>query len=107
LRIALRLKVLEVEYVPVETAVNTWCASWIAAGFDAFEAVLAARAERGDFCFGDTPTRADVFPVPQVESARPFKVDLKRWPRIQAIDAACARLEAFRLSAPALQPDAT
>ncbi len=89
-----------------EAAVNAWCAKWIAAGFDAIEALLAADAHRGAFCVGHTPTLADVYLVPQVESARRFKVDMTRWPRIQAIDAACARLNAFRLAAPALQPDA-
>ncbi|MGS0757642.1 maleylacetoacetate isomerase, partial [Roseateles sp. GG27B] len=58
------------------------------------------------FCFGDAPTIADVYLVPQVESARRFKIDLARWPVIQAIDAACGALDVFRLAAPALQPDA-
>lgn len=89
-----------------EDAVNAWCATWISDGFDAFEALLAADSQRGDFCFGNTPTLADVYLVPQVESARRFKVDMQRWSRIAAVDAACARLDAFRLAAPALQPDA-
>ena len=89
-----------------EAAVNAWCAQWITAGFDAFDAVLAADPQRGAFCFGSTPTLADVYLVPQVESARRFKIDLARWPRIQAVDAACAEIDAFRLAAPALQPDA-
>ena len=54
----------------------------------------------------DAPTLADVYLVPQVESARRFKVDLSRWPRIAAVDEACARIEAFRRAAPAVQPDA-
>ncbi|ABM38445.1 maleylacetoacetate isomerase [Polaromonas naphthalenivorans] len=89
-----------------EDAVNAWCATWISDGFDAFEALLAADSQRGDFCFGNAPTLADVYLVPQVESARRFKVDMQRWPRMAAVDAACARLDAFRLAAPALQPDA-
>ncbi|HEX4235546.1 MAG TPA: hypothetical protein VH041_14720 [Caldimonas sp.] len=44
--------------------------------------------------------------APQVESARRFKVDIGRWPLIGSIDAACARLAAFRDAAPAAQPDA-
>jgi len=31
---------------------------------------------------------------------------LVRWPRIEAVDAACAGLDAFCLAAPAMQPDA-
>jgi maleylpyruvate isomerase len=89
-----------------EAAVNAWCASWIGNGFDALEALLAADSRRGRFCFGDAPTIADVYLVPQVESARRFKIDLARWPVIQGMDAVCAELDAFRLAAPALQPDA-
>jgi len=89
-----------------EAAIQGWCATWIAAGFDALEALLAADGSRGEFCFGREPTLADVYLVPQVESARRFQVDLAPWPNIRAVDAACSRLDAFRLAAPALQPDA-
>jgi maleylpyruvate isomerase len=88
-------------------AINAWCAAWITAGFDAIEALLAADRDRRDYCFGRAPTLADVYLVPQVESARRFKVDVSRWPRISAVDAACSRLDAFRVAAPALQPDAS
>jgi maleylpyruvate isomerase len=89
-----------------EAAVNAWCATWITDGFDAMEALLASDPRRGRFCFGDTPTMADVYLVPQVEGARRFRVDTGRWPRIASIDAACSGLEAFRRASPALQPDA-
>ena len=89
-----------------DSAVNDWCGSWIAAGFDAFDALVAAHGRGGAFAFGDAPTLADVYLVPQIESARRFKVDINRWPRLAMIDEACAKLNAFRLAAPALQPDA-
>ena len=89
-----------------EVAINAWCQTWISDGFDALEQLLNADTTRRDFCFGSSPTLADVYLVPQVESARRFKVDLARWPTISAVDTACAQLEAFRLAAPALQPDA-
>jgi len=89
-----------------EAAVNAWCATWINAGFEALEALLAADTRRGDFCFGHSPTLADVYLVPQVESARRFKVDLAPYPRIQGIDRACNQLSAFQNAAPAVQPDA-
>lgn len=101
------LEYLRKQFGADEGAVNAWCATWISDGFDAFEALLAADSQRGDFCFGHTPTLADVYLIPQAESARRFKVDLSQWPRINAVDAACARLDAFRLAAPSLQPDAT
>ena len=89
-----------------EAAVLAWCGTWIAAGFDALEALLAADRQRGDFCFGNAPTLADCYLIPQVESARRFKVDLSPYPLIAAIDQACAGIEAFRKAAPAAQPDA-
>jgi maleylpyruvate isomerase len=89
-----------------EAAVNDWCATWISAGFDAYEA-LANQLGTGRFSYGDQPTLADAYLVPQIESARRFKVDLAHWPRLMAIDAACGELDAFRRAAPAVQPDAS
>jgi maleylpyruvate isomerase len=89
-----------------EAAVNAWCATWINAGFEALETMLAADRQRGAFCFGNTPTLADAYLVPQVESARRFNVDLAPFPNIVAIDRACNLIDAFRLAAPSLQPDA-
>lgn len=100
------LEALRHDFGADEAAVLRWCGRWIADGFDAIEAMLAADRDRRDFCVGTTPTLADVYLVPQVESARRFQVDLSRWPRIAAVDAACLRLDAFRRAAPALQPDA-
>ena len=89
-----------------EAAVLAWCGTWIKAGFDALEALLAADKARGPFCFGNAPTLADVYLIPQVESARRFNVDLSPYPNIVAIDRACGELDAFRRAAPAAQPDA-
>lgn len=89
-----------------EAAVLAWCNTWIVDGFTALEALLAADTARGAFCFGHSPTLADAYLVPQVESARRFKVDLSPFPRIVAIDQACAALAAFQRAAPSAQPDA-
>ena len=100
------LEYLRHQFKADEAAINAWCATWITAGFDAFEALLAADHARGDYCFGSQPGLADVYLVPQVESARRFKVDMSRWPLISAVDAACMKLPAFELAAPMKQPDA-
>ena len=88
-----------------DAAINDWCATWIGAGFDALEALVHAQG-RGPFAFGTQATLADVYLVPQIESARRFKVDLERWPKLMQIDAACGELEAFGQAAPTGQPDA-
>jgi len=112
------LETLRKRFGADEGAINEWCGSWIGAGFDAFDALVRARdrarygpqdrtQERpGPFSFGARPTLADVYLVPQIESARRFKVELSRWPRLMAIDEACGQLEAFQRAAPAAQPDA-
>lgn len=100
------LQTLRQQFGADETAINAWSGRWISDGFDAYESLLAADTTRGPFSFGDTPSLADVFLIPQVESARRFNVDIQRWPLISAVDQACAALEAFRKAAPAAQPDA-
>ena len=89
-----------------DAAINDWCSTWIAAGFDAFEKLVEAHGRPGPFAFGTLPTLADVYLIPQIESARRFKIDLDRWPRLMEIDATCGRLETFIRAAPAVQPDA-
>ena len=89
-----------------EAAVNTWCGAWITAGFDAIEALLTQDAARQGFCFGNAPSLADVYLIPQVESARRFGVNMAQWPLISAVDAHCATLPAFAKAAPGAQPDA-
>ena len=89
-----------------DDAINQWCGTWISAGFDAYEALLAADPHRGRFSHGDAPTLADCYLIPQIESARRFKVDLTRWPLIMAVEQACMALEAFQKAAPSQQPDA-
>ncbi|PVE05599.1 maleylacetoacetate isomerase [Limnohabitans sp. Rim28] len=100
------LQTLRKQFGANEDAINAWCASWISAGFDAYEALIAADKTRGRFSFGDTPTLADVYLIPQVESARRFNVNLTQWPHIMAVEKACMALEAFQKAAPGQQPDA-
>ncbi len=86
-----------------EAQVAAWAVETIENGFDACEALIDDQP--GPFCFGDRPTLADVFLAPQFVNARRFGVEL-RWPRLQAAEAACLELPAFRQAAPDNQPDA-
>ena len=90
-----------------EDAINAWCGTWISDGFDALEALLAADKQRAGFCFGNSPSLADVYLIPQIESSRRFKVDLSQWPLIAEIEKNCMQLEAFQKAAPMQQPDAS
>jgi maleylpyruvate isomerase len=82
---------------------DAWYRHWIEAGFAALEEMLARDASRGRFCYGESPTLADVCLVPQVFNARRFSVELGAYPRIVAIDTACRELAAFAGAAPEKQ----
>jgi maleylpyruvate isomerase len=58
------------------------------------------------YAHGTDVTLADICLVPQVANARRLKVPLDRYPRIVAVDAACAKLPAFQQARPESQPDA-
>lgn len=86
-----------------EDTVLGW-AAWVnREGLEACE-VLAAR-EPGPFCFGNTPTLADICLVPQLANARRFEVDVSRFPRLLAAEAAAMTLPAFLDAAPERQHD--
>lgn len=87
-----------------EEAVSAWAAQVNATGLEACEALLGE--EPGPFCFGAAPTLADVCLVPQLGNARRFGVDVARFPRLLAREAACVALPAFADAAPSRQPDA-
>ena len=89
-----------------EDQVMAWCHRWMSEGFDALEKRLAQDKTRGKFCYGDSPTFADCYLIPQVSSAKRFKVDLSAYPNIVAIDAHCRTLKAFADADPMVQPDA-
>jgi maleylpyruvate isomerase len=82
--------------------IDAWYHYWIHAGFEPLEAMLRP----GPYACGANITLADVCLVPQVFNARRLKVPLDKYPKIVAVDAECAKLEAFRRAQPDNQPDA-
>ena len=87
-----------------QAAVDAWAARWIVPGFEAMEALVARHG--AGWCFGDAPTLADCYLIPQIYSARRFNVPLDAFPRLMAIDAAAAVHSAFIAAHPDNQPDA-
>ncbi len=85
-----------------QATADEWYAHWVREGFDAIERLI----EPGPYAFGSRITLADVYLVPQVFNARRFNVSLDAYPKIAAVDAACAGHKAFQEAAPASQPDA-
>jgi maleylpyruvate isomerase len=87
-----------------EEKVTDWAAWANREGLAACEKLIAAEA--GPFCFGDTPTIADLCLVPQLANARRFGVDVAAFPRLLKAEAAAKALKAFADAAPERQPDA-
>ena len=83
---------------------NAWYAHWIAEGFAAAERLLARHAT-GPYCFGDAPTLADCWLVPQVGNALRMQCQITAYPRVEAIYRHCMAQPAFQAAAPDRQPD--
>jgi maleylpyruvate isomerase len=100
LKVLARLRQLGV----AEELVTDWAAWANRDGLAACEALIAR--ETGPFCFGATPSLADLCLVPQLGNARRFGVDLTAFPRLLQAEAAAKNTKAFADAAPERQPDA-
>ena len=85
-----------------QAKIDEWYHHWIHDGFQAIEELISP----GPYTFGNEITLADICLVPQVYNARRLKAPLDRYPKIVAVDAACAKLAAFDKARPENQPDA-
>ncbi len=79
---------------------NMWYQNWIQKGFVALEAQLSSHNDGAPFCFGDTPSLADICLVPQMYNARRFNCDLTPYPALRRIDTHCQEIAAFSLARP-------
>lgn len=104
------MKKVKADYGADQEGATAWARHWITTGFDALEqlAELSAQADReaSGFLFGDGPTLAEVYLVPQMYNAHRFGVDLAPYPRLVAADAAARALPEFERAAPENQPGA-
>ena len=87
-----------------QARLDAWAGRWIGDGFAALDALIERYG--GDFAYGDTPSLADCYVVPQVYSAERFKVDMTRFPNVARVAESAGRLEAFAAAHPQRQPDA-
>jgi maleylacetoacetate isomerase len=83
-----------------------WYKHWTGKGLDAVEALLQKRNWHGDYACGNNVSVADLCIVPQLYSARRFKLPLDNYPILRKIEANCIKLDAFQKAAPETQPDA-
>jgi maleylacetoacetate isomerase len=94
---------LEKEFQMSAEQKQIWMNKWIGEGITALEKTLVFFA--GNFSFGNTPTAADTFLVPQVFSANRFKVDISACETVLKIYDKCQELPAFQKAHPYCQPD--
>ena len=97
---------LKSDYKQSDDDTIRWARHWINLGLSALEQMVISVSKQGEFCFGQTPTMADLCLVPQLANARRFGVDLSAYPKLLEIEAACISLPAFADAAPENQPDA-
>lgn len=81
-----------------------WGRHFIARGLTALETMARGRA--GQFLFGDAPTLADIYLVPQLYNARRFALPLDPYPTLTRADESARAHLAFQAAAPEQQPDA-
>ena len=101
------LNYVKATYNQTDEQVNgKWAQHWIDLGLHALQEMIVAQPKRGKFCYGDTPTLADICLIPQLGNARRYGCDLAKYPTILAIEQACNAVPAFADAAPEKQPDA-
>jgi maleylpyruvate isomerase len=88
-----------------EDVIADWFRHWVRETFGALESRLSNEPDTQTFCHGNIPSLADVCLAAQVSSNTRFAFDDSRYPTIMRIAAACDEITAFKVSAPAAQPD--
>ena len=82
-----------------------WDFHWLQQGFDALEKLLSSHPDCGDFCFGETPTLADICLIPQVYNAHKFRYLMDKHPTLERIFSHCSTLPCFENAKPESQLD--
>ncbi len=100
-------KYLEQELHHDESTRKTWLIHWLDAGTRTMEELLARDSRTGRFCYGDSPTVADLCLVPHVMSAKMlYGFDVAPYPTVRRIFDRCMEIDAFAVTQPMKQPDA-
>ena len=100
------LNYVKATYNQTDEQVNKWAQHWIDLGLTALQDMVVGQPKQGKFCFGDSPTLADICLIPQLGNARRYGCDLSKYPTILAIEKNCNAISAFANAAPEKQPDA-
>lgn len=71
-----------------------WADFYLNKGCKALEATLAETS--GKFCVGDTVSIADLCLAPQVNAFERYKIDLSKYPRVEAIAKRLDEIDEFK-----------
>lgn len=100
-------KYLEQELSVDEARRMKWIRHWLDSATRVMEEQLARDSRTGRFCYGDTPTIADICLVPHVTSATMlYDCDFSPYPTVRRIFETCMKLDAFAKAQPLEQVDA-
>lgn len=88
-----------------DEAKTNWYHHWVRLGLETIERELQ-KLPASTYCFGETPTMADCFLVPQIFNAQRFGVNISDLQRTLAVHEACVALPAFQNAHPSACPDA-
>jgi maleylpyruvate isomerase len=86
-----------------DDAVRQWQLRWLEEGFTALERLVEKHG--GLYCFGDSPSLADIYLVPQAFTAARIGLGLDSYPRLASVNARAFDLPAFQAAHPLRQPD--
>jgi len=100
------MKKIRADYGEDQDGAWAWARHWMEVGFAALETLAANAPGQDGFIFGDGPTMAEVYLLPQMVNARRFGVDVSAYPRLVAADEAARALPELAAAAPENQPDA-
>ena len=100
------LRELKARFNQDQAGLDAWCRRWIEPGLAAIEATVGKSGTSGKFCFGDTPTLADICLVPQLYSASRFGADTSKLAHLTRILTSCNAHPAIAAAHPSLQPGA-
>jgi maleylacetoacetate isomerase len=99
------LKYLKNDLALEAQAVDAWYQSWIDVGLGAAESILDKENNGAPYCFGDAPSLADCVLIPQIANVLRKGCDVSVFPKCMAVYEYAMQQDAFKNSAPQMQPD--
>lgn len=94
------LKYLAEPFELSEEKRKVWYEHWLSLGFEALETMIKRHSNEGRFCFGKTPTVADICLIPQVYNATYRGYPMDNHPLLQAIYEHCLAQPEFAMALP-------